>query len=100
MRACALGSRDALSLAWRLAAVLDETLDAAVLDSYASECIPHARHYIDFSQALGNIICIADPDEAAERDRRMMAELAARNHEPVNPDHVTLGPGVWYAVVG
>ena len=88
------GFRDAVNLAWRLAAVVQGTSKDALLDSYATERIPHARHYIDFSQELGNIICIADPDEAAERDRTMMAALAARNGEPLNPDHVSLGPGV------
>jgi len=50
---------------------------------------------IDFSQQLGNIICITDSEEAAQRDASMMAELAARNHEPITGDHVHLGPGVW-----
>ncbi len=89
------GFRDAVSLHWRLDAILDDKLDAVVLDSYESERIHHAKHYIDFSQELGNIICISDPEEAAERDRKMMAELAARNHEPISGDRVHLGPGVW-----
>ena len=89
------GLRDAVSLGWRLNAILDGTLDDAVLDSYVSERIHHARHYIDFSQELGKIICIADPDAAAERDRKMMAELAARGHQPIHGDHCQLGRGVW-----
>ncbi len=89
------GFRDAVALSWRLNAVLDGLMDAAVLDSYESERIHHAKHYIDFSQELGRIICISDPDEAAERDRSMKAELAARNHEPISGDLVHLGSGVW-----
>ena len=89
------GLRDAVALGWRLNAILDEKMGDAVLDSYVSERIHHAKHYIDFSQELGNIICISDPDEAAERDRSMKAELAARNHEPISGDLVHLGSGVW-----
>ena len=89
------GFRDAVALSWRLNAVLDGLMDAAVLDSYESERIHHAKHYIDFSQELGRIICISDPDEAAERDLSMKAELAARNHEPISGDLVHLGSGVW-----
>ena len=89
------GLRDAVALGWRLSAILDGTLSPDVLQSYESERIAHAKHYIQFSQDLGDIICIADPDKAAERDARMMADLAARNHEPITGDLVKLGPGVW-----
>ena len=89
------GFRDAVALGWRLNAILEEKLTDAVLDSYESERIHHARHYIDFSQQLGKIICITDPAEAAERDRKMMAELAERNYQPITGDIVHLGPGVW-----
>ena len=89
------GFRDAVALGWRLNAVIEDKLDDAVLDSYVSERIHHAKHYIDFSQELGRIICITDPEEAAERDREMMAELAARNHEPITGDLVHLGSGAW-----
>ncbi len=89
------GFRDALSLGWRLNAIIEGKLKDAVLDSYESERIHHAKHYIDFSQELGNIICITDPEKAAERDRTMKAALTARNHEPISGDLVHLGPGVW-----
>ena len=90
------GFRDAVALGWRLNAIIDGTLQDTVLDSYVSERIHHAKHYIDFSQQLGSIICISDEQEAAERDRKMKAELAARNYEPITGDLVHLGPGVWY----
>lgn len=89
------GFRDAVALGWRLNAIIENKLSDGVLDTYVSERIHHARHYIDFSQELGNIICIADPQEAAARDKKMKAELAARNHEPITGDLVTLGSGVW-----
>jgi 3-(3-hydroxy-phenyl)propionate hydroxylase len=89
------GFRDAVALSWRLNAIIDDKLSDNVLDSYESERIHHAKHYIDFSQQLGNIICISDPEEAADRDRSMKAELAARNYEPITGDLVHLGPGIW-----
>ena len=89
------GFRDAVALSWRLNGIVEGKLDDAVLDSYVSERIHHAKHYIDFSQQLGKIICITDEEEAAERDRSMKAELAARNHEPITGDLVHLGSGVW-----
>ena len=89
------GFRDAVALGWRLNAIIEGKLSDAVLDTYVSERIHHAKHYIDFSQELGKIICIADPQEAQARDKKMKAELAARNHEPITGDLVTLGVGVW-----
>lgn len=89
------GLRDAVALGWRLSGILDGKLPAIVLESYESERIAHAKHYIQFSQDLGDIICIADPAQAAQRDARMMADLAARDHVPITGDLVKLGSGVW-----
>jgi len=89
------GFRDAVALAWRLNGIIEGKYNDAVLDSYVSERIHHAKHYIDFSQELGRIICITDEEEASARDKKMMAELAARNHEPITGDLVHLGSGVW-----
>ncbi|RJG01036.1 bifunctional 3-(3-hydroxy-phenyl)propionate/3-hydroxycinnamic acid hydroxylase [Noviherbaspirillum sedimenti] len=89
------GVRDAVALGWRLNAILEGKLEADVLDSYTTERLEHAKHYIEFSQDLGKIICIVDEHEAAERDARMKADLAARNNEPVPTDICHLGPGVW-----
>ncbi|MDJ1016819.1 MAG: bifunctional 3-(3-hydroxy-phenyl)propionate/3-hydroxycinnamic acid hydroxylase [Paracoccaceae bacterium] len=89
------GLRDAVALAWRLSAMLDGALPAKALESYESERMAHVRHYIQFSQDLGEIICITDPQEAEQRDARMMADLAARDFEPITGDIVKLGPGAW-----
>ncbi|MEM8554945.1 MAG: bifunctional 3-(3-hydroxy-phenyl)propionate/3-hydroxycinnamic acid hydroxylase [Pseudomonadota bacterium] len=89
------GLRDAVALGWRLAGILDGVLPATALHSYESERIAHARHYIQFSQDLGEIICITDPAEAAARDQRMIADLSARDHAPISGDLVKLGPGAW-----
>lgn len=89
------GVRDAVAMAWRLNGILEGRFGAGVLDSYTTERIAHARHYIDFSQELGQIICIADEEVAAARDARMMADLAARGGTPVPTDICRLGPGAW-----
>lgn len=91
------GLRDAFAIGWRLNAILEGRLGPEVLDSYTSERLEHAKHYIHFSQELGRIICIADPEAAAERDRRMKQELAERNDRPVPTDICQLGRGVWCA---
>ena len=87
------GLRDAANLAWKLDLVLAERAPDALLDSYASERIPHVRAIIDFSMELGRVICIADPAGAAARDAVMVA--AARDgHQTTPPPSPGIGPGV------
>ncbi|MEC9196235.1 MAG: bifunctional 3-(3-hydroxy-phenyl)propionate/3-hydroxycinnamic acid hydroxylase [Pseudomonadota bacterium] len=89
------GVRDAVAMAWRLNGILEGKLSMDVLDSYTSERIEHAKHYINFSQELGQIICIADEDAAAARDAAMIKALAERDNAPVPTDICRLGQGVW-----
>lgn len=89
------GVRDAVAMAWRLNGILEGKFGLEVLDSYTTERIEHAKHYINFSQELGQIICIADEQVAAERDAKMIADLAARGGKPVPTDICHLGPGAW-----
>ncbi len=91
------GLRDALALAWRLDLVLSGRSSEELLDSYTTERVEHVTHYIRFSMDLGRIICIADREEAASRDARMIAELAGSEGTPVNTDVATLGAGLWCA---
>lgn len=91
------GVRDAVAMAWRLNGILEGRFGLDVLDSYTSERIEHAKHYINFSQELGQIICIADDAVAADRDAHMMADLAARGGTPVPTDICQLGHGAWCA---
>lgn len=89
------GVRDAVAMGWRLNAILDGKMGLDVLESYTSERIEHAKHYINFSQELGQIICIHDQDAAAKRDAAMKAELAERGDTPVPTDLCHLGKGAW-----
>lgn len=47
------GVRDAMNLAWKLAAVLDGTLGPEVLDTYEAERKPHARTMIRLALGVG-----------------------------------------------
>jgi 2-polyprenyl-6-methoxyphenol hydroxylase-like FAD-dependent oxidoreductase len=88
------GLRDAINLSWKLDLVLAGTASDALLDTYGSERETHARATIDFSVALGRVICVADPREAAERDALMVP--AARASGLQTPGAAPkLGPGCY-----
>ncbi|MFG3248848.1 bifunctional 3-(3-hydroxy-phenyl)propionate/3-hydroxycinnamic acid hydroxylase [Streptomyces sp. NPDC048187] len=88
------GLRDAINLAWKLDLVLDGRAEPALLDTYASERGEHVQHAIGMSMALGQVICVLDPDAAAARDARMIAAGADPRHAlPPAPPPV-LGDGV------
>jgi 2-polyprenyl-6-methoxyphenol hydroxylase-like FAD-dependent oxidoreductase len=86
------GLRDAANLAWKLDLVLAGRASESLLDSYATERAPHVSATIDLSVALGRIICVADPAEAAARDARMIGEARSRT-SPVDARLPPLGPG-------
>ena len=82
------GIRDAWNLSWKLDAVLRDRASAKLLDTYTVERKPHVSGVIDGSIYLGKIICIADPAEAAERDRAFKSGTA----ETLPPfPHLTTG---------
>ncbi|WP_329410409.1 bifunctional 3-(3-hydroxy-phenyl)propionate/3-hydroxycinnamic acid hydroxylase [Nocardia vinacea] len=67
------GLRDAANLTWKLDRVLRGVSESALLDTYTGERILHLQHAIAMSVELGKVICVLDPDEAAQRDARMIA---------------------------
>jgi 2-polyprenyl-6-methoxyphenol hydroxylase-like FAD-dependent oxidoreductase len=69
------GLRDAANLAWKLDLVLAGTSSPDLLDAYEVERRDNVRAVIDFSMALGKVICITDPAEAAERDALMAGSV-------------------------
>ncbi len=82
------GIRDAWNLSWKLDAVLHGRSGDELLDSYTVERKPHVSAVIDSAIYLGRIICIADPAEAAERDRAFKSGTA----EPLPPfPHLSAG---------
>jgi len=87
------GLRDAANLAWKLDFVLSDRAREALLDTYASERVPHVRAVIDFSMALGKVICVADPAEAASRDAAMISAAKA-GQVTTPPPPLGIGPGL------
>jgi hypothetical protein len=67
------GLRDAINLSWKLDLILSGKASDGLLDSYQTERLDHVRQWINFSAALGEVICVLDEEQATERDRRMLA---------------------------
>lgn len=88
------GLRDAMNLAWKLDLVLRGRADESLLDSYGPERTPHVRAFIDFSIELGRLICITDPEQAAVRDAKMIADRDNPDVVAEPPPSPRLGPGL------
>ncbi|MGW6460825.1 bifunctional 3-(3-hydroxy-phenyl)propionate/3-hydroxycinnamic acid hydroxylase, partial [Streptomyces sp. NPDC055078] len=84
------GLRDASNLAWKLARVLRGRMPAALLDTYEAERAPHVRSVVESAVEFGRFVSISDPDEAAERDRRL---LSGENSSPLRFQLPSLPPG-------
>jgi 2-polyprenyl-6-methoxyphenol hydroxylase-like FAD-dependent oxidoreductase len=89
------GLRDACALAWRLDMALTGALPETVFDSYTSERCGHVQAMIEFSIELGKVICITDAEQAAQRDRDMLAARAAPGYQAPPPLLPRLGPGLY-----
>ncbi len=72
------GLRDVANLAWKMAAVVHEGADPAILDTYQAERDPHVRAVIGAAVAAGRYICELDAERAAARDAEMVARAAAQ----------------------
>ena len=95
------GIRDGANLAWKLASVIQQNADDAILDSYQREREPNVRSYIGLAIEMGRVVCTLDPDVAAARDAKMSAALEAGVPAlpPVEPPVLT-GPYVLEATAG
>ncbi|MBN8848750.1 MULTISPECIES: bifunctional 3-(3-hydroxy-phenyl)propionate/3-hydroxycinnamic acid hydroxylase [unclassified Sphingomonas] len=83
------GIRDSWNLAWRLALALDDNATDAIFEDYTRERYPHVRQMIEMAVYLGEVICLADPAEAAKRD----AAFASGAYPPF-PDYPCLTTGL------
>jgi len=88
------GLRDVFNLVWKLDLVLRGAADEKLLDTYGPERSPHVRHFIDMSIELGRVICVPGLEEAAARDRELMAAIADPSLAPAPPPPPRLGPGL------
>lgn len=70
------GLRDVTNLVWKLDLILRGVAPEALLDSYQRERLDHVRQWIEFSAALGEVICVLDEEQATARDERMLAGQA------------------------
>ncbi|MNE36662.1 3-(3-hydroxy-phenyl)propionate/3-hydroxycinnamic acid hydroxylase [compost metagenome] len=67
------GIRDAWNLSWRLDLIFKGLCADTLLDSYTLERKPQIRAVIDASVEMGKVVCVADPQKAAERDAAFLA---------------------------
>lgn len=77
------GFRDAVNLAWKLDMVLAGTAAPDLLATYEEERKPHIHALTAVTVGLGQIIGETDPARAAERDRRLRADLTSGKVETV-----------------
>jgi 3-(3-hydroxy-phenyl)propionate hydroxylase len=76
------GMRDAANLVWKLAAVAGEGAPDRLLDTYQDEREPHAQQIIDTAVEFGRMICLLDPEAAAERDGALQASQPEPDQVP------------------
>lgn len=77
------GIRDAHALSWRLPIAIKNGYSADLFDSYQAERDPHVRTITQAAIETGRVVCMHDPEAAAERDRQMVE--ARRSGAPL-PD--------------
>jgi 3-(3-hydroxy-phenyl)propionate hydroxylase len=88
------GIRDAANLSWKLGHVLRGEASDAMLDSYQTEREPHVRALTEAAIAMGRVVCMADPEAAAQRDAALLAQRA-QGLQPVPPPDPRPGPGLF-----
>ena len=94
--------RRALNLAWKLDLVLAGKAPDSLLDTYGEERKPHVAAIIEQAVALGRVVCVRDPGEAAARDAVLLSggaplpppfpTLSGRLFAPDDPLAGTLAP--------
>jgi 3-(3-hydroxy-phenyl)propionate hydroxylase len=65
------GFRDVANLAWKMAAIVQDGADPAILDTYQPERDPQVRSVIGAAVGAGRYICELDPAKAAVRDAQI-----------------------------
>jgi 3-(3-hydroxy-phenyl)propionate hydroxylase len=71
------GVRDAMNLAWKIAAVVDGRAKDRLLDTYETERRPHAQATIDLSVRLGEVVMTSSRSRARLRDIAVRTALKA-----------------------
>ncbi|WP_343072366.1 bifunctional 3-(3-hydroxy-phenyl)propionate/3-hydroxycinnamic acid hydroxylase [Roseibium litorale] len=68
------GLRDVTNLVWKLDRVLKKQSPDSLLNTYGVERKRHVRELTGKIKAIGEVICIRDPEAAAARDEQLLAE--------------------------
>lgn len=68
------GIRDVVNLCWKLTEVIAGRAAISLLDSYAVERGQHVRTLTARIKAIGHMICERDPQAAAARDAKLLAD--------------------------
>jgi 2-polyprenyl-6-methoxyphenol hydroxylase-like FAD-dependent oxidoreductase len=76
------GIRDAMNLTWKLDAVLAGAGER-LLESYATERVPHAAEIARLSVQLADVCTVTDPERARRRDERYLRGEVPREAMPV-----------------
>lgn len=82
------GMRDAANLAWKLDLVLRGVAGDALLDTYETERLPHARTLMLDARSLGLVANTANPVKAAVRDLLFRFKLTPKPSFPTLRDGV------------
>jgi 3-(3-hydroxy-phenyl)propionate hydroxylase len=98
------GVRDAMNLAWKIAAVVHDHGNDRLLDTYEIERRPHAKATIDLSVRLGEVVMTSSRSRARLRDlavrtalktpraRRYLTEMRYRPRARFNDGFVAAAP--------
>ena len=89
-----VGMRDVMNLVWKLDLVLSGRATDQILASYTSERLPNVQQFINYSVELGGIICVTDPEAAAQRDALLLVMREQPELAPPPPELPRLGPGI------
>jgi len=71
------GLRDAANLAWKIEAVIKGGAHDNLLNTYQTEREPHVRSAIELAIGMGRVVCMLDPEAAAQRNADMLAARAS-----------------------
>lgn len=71
------GARDAFNLAWKLVSVANGEAPLEFLDTVERERSPHVKEVTKGAIAMGKTVCVTDPEEAKQRDKKMMQDHKA-----------------------
>lgn len=88
------GIRDAQNISWKLDAVLTGRSTDELLDTYGPERSNNMQYWINFAVGLGEVICVQDPEAAAQRDAAMKAAIEDPSLAPPPPPPPSLTAGV------